>query len=122
MLRPAAGLTAAAVAGLVLVPAASGASDAGINEVYGGGGNSGSTSDNHSALHTIQSGVIPARGHLLIRGAAGNNSLASFNVLNYFTSPDEDESGHRAYTDVAARTTWSTSAGTTTSAPQTTIR
>lgn len=110
MFRPAAGLTAAAATGLalVLVPAsASAAPDASevvINEVYGGGGNSGSVyshdfvelynptdrdidlsgwaidqrsaADNRGTLHTIRSGVIPAKGHFLIRGAAGNNSPA----------------------------------------------
>lgn len=109
MFRPAAGLTAAVTGlALVLVPvtasAAPDASNVVINEVYGGGGNSGSVyshdfvelynptdrdidlsgwaidqrsaADNRGTLHTIQSGIIPAGGHFLIRGAAGNNSPA----------------------------------------------
>ena len=111
MLRPAAGLiatmaTVATGTALVLLPAtASAAPDAStvvINEVYGGGGNSGSvysrdfvelhnptaqdidlagwsidqrsSNDNRGTLHTITSGVIPAGGYFLISGAAGNNA------------------------------------------------
>jgi len=109
MFRHTAGLAAAAATGLslILVPAAHAAPDGSnvvINEVYGGGGNSGSVyshdfvelynptdrdidlsgwaidqrsaADNRGTLHTIQSGIIPAGGHFLIRGAAGNNSPA----------------------------------------------
>ena len=110
MFRRTAGLAAAAATGLslILVPAAHAAPDGSnvvINEVYGGGGNSGSVyshdfvelynptdsdidlsgwqidqrsvADNRGTLHTIESGIIPAGGYFLIQGAAGNNDTGA---------------------------------------------
>ena len=107
MSRPASGLLTAVATGfsLILAPTTALAAPAGhnvvINEVYGGGGNSGSVyshdfielynptgedidlagwaldqrsaADNRGTLHTITEGVIPAGGHFLVRGAAGNS-------------------------------------------------
>ena len=106
MFRRVTGLAATAAAGLslILVPTAHAAPDGSnvvINEVYGGGGNSGSAfthdfvelynptdadidltgwqidqmsaAGNTGTLHTIASGVIPAGGYFLVQGAAGAN-------------------------------------------------
>ncbi|MDO5670572.1 MAG: lamin tail domain-containing protein [Corynebacterium sp.] len=105
MFRRVTGLAAAAAAGisLILIPSAHAAPDGSnvvINEVYGGGGNSGShfthdfvelynptdsdidlsgwqidqmsTAGNTGTLHTIDAGIIPAGDFFLVQGAAGN--------------------------------------------------